>query len=94
MLEHYPAVVHSFFAALPDMVFSPKEATGLVNTQLVPKLAFPMTAHSLDHDKIISIQNRIWSQYTRVNKLPRHPPPQGTIRPLPGGGPRAIPPPH
>ena len=61
MLAHYLSVVDTFFAALPDMVFPPKEATRLVNTQLVPKLTFPMTVHSLDHDKVITIQNRIWA---------------------------------
>ena len=62
-LAHYLSVVDTCFAALPDMVFSPKEATRLVNTQFIPKLAFRMTAHSLDHEKIIAIQNRIWAHY-------------------------------
>ena len=48
-----------------------------MNTQLVPKLAFRI----LDHDKIISIQNRIWSHYTRVSKLPGHIPPKARFAP-------------
>ena len=71
---HYLAIVDSFFAALPDMVFSPKEATRLANTQLIPKLAFRLTVHCLTHDSVISIQNRIWAHYPRVTKVPRHTP--------------------
>ena len=74
MVAHYLAVVDSFFAALPDMLFSPKEATRLVNTQLVPKLAFRMTAHCLGHDHVIMIQNRVWTHYARTTQLPRHTP--------------------
>ena len=80
MLAHYLAVVDSFFAALPDMVFSPKWATRLVNTQLIPKLVFRMTAHCLAHDNVISIQNRVWAHYSRVTKSPRHPPPPPKAR--------------
>ena len=82
LLAHYLAVVDYFLAALPDMVFSPKEATRLVNTQLIPKLAFRMTAHCLGHDHIISIQNRVWSHYARVTKLPKHTPRKRASPPL------------
>ena len=74
MLAHHLAVGASFFASLPDMLFSPKEATRLVNTQLVPKLAFRITAHSLGHDQVVAIQNRVWAHYSRVTKLHRPPP--------------------
>ena len=74
MLSHYLAVVDYFFATLPNMIFSPQEATRLVNTQLIPKLAFRMTAHCLGHDQVIAIQNRVWAHYARVTKLPRHTP--------------------
>ena len=80
MLSHYLAVVDSFFAALPGMVFSPKEATRLVNTQLIPKLAFRMTAYSLNHDSVVSIQNRVWAHYSRVTKLPPLPSPRPPLR--------------
>ena len=73
MLAHYLAVVDSFCASLPDMLFSPNEATRLVNTQLVPKLAFRMTAHCLGHDQVVAVQNRVWAHYSRITKLPRHP---------------------
>ena len=82
MVAHYLAVVNSFFAALPDMLFSPKEATRLVNTQLVPKLAFRMTAHCLGHEHVIMLQNRIWTHYSRITKIPRHPPPRHASPPL------------
>ena len=81
MVAHYLAVVDSFFAALPDMLFSPKEATRLVNTQLVPKLAFRMTAHCLGHKHIIMIQNRVWTDYSRITKVPRHTPPKARFAP-------------
>ena len=44
---------------VPDMVLSPKEATRLVNTQLIPKR---MTAHCLARDNVTSIQNRVWAK--------------------------------
>mmetsp|Transcript_138311 Transcript_138311/g.240449 ORF Transcript_138311/g.240449 Transcript_138311/m.240449 type:complete len:418 (-) Transcript_138311:431-1684(-) len=81
MLAHYLSVVDAFFSVLPNMVFSPKEATRLVNTQLIPKLAFRMTAHCLDHNSMISIQNRIWAHYSRVTKLPKHTPPKARFAP-------------
>lgn len=81
MLAHYLAVVDSFFAALPDMVFSPKEAARLVNTQLVPKLAFRMTAHCLAQDKIISIQNRIGPTIPGSPSCPGTPPPRHDLPP-------------
>ena len=56
------------------MVLSPKEATRLVNTQLIPKLAFRMTAHCLGQDQVITVQNRVWAHYARVTKLPTHTP--------------------
>ena len=70
MLAQYLAVVDSFFASLPDTLISPKEATTLVNTQLVPRLAFRMTAHFLGHDQLVAIQNRVWAHYSRITKLP------------------------
>ena len=85
MLAHCLAVVDSFFAALPDMVFSPKEATRLGNTQLIPKLAFRMAAHRLSPDKIITIQNRIWSHYTGVTKLAGNIPPKARFAPCQEG---------
>ena len=85
MLAHYLAVVDAFFAALPDMAFSPKEATRLVNTQLIPKLAFRMTAHGLDQEKTIVIQNRIWAHYTRITRLPRNTPPKARFAPTQNG---------
>ena len=67
------------------MVFSPKEATRLVNTQLIPKLAFRMTAHGLDQEKTIVIQNRIWAHYTRTTRLPRNTPPKARFAPTQNG---------
>ena len=81
MLAHYLAVVDSFFASLPDTLISPKEATTLVNTQLVPRLAFRMTAHFLGHDQLVAIQNRVWAHYSRITKLPRHTPPKARFAP-------------
>ena len=70
MLAQYLAVVDYFFASLPDTLISSKEATTLVNTQLVPRLAFRMTAHFLGHDQLVAIQNRVWAHYSRITKLP------------------------
>ena len=85
-MARFLAVVDSFCAALPDMIFYPKEATRLVSTQLVPKLAFRMTAHCLDKDIIISIQNRVWPHYPRVPKVPRNTPPKARFTPSQEGG--------
>ena len=81
MLAYYLAMVDSFFAPLSDMLFPPKEATGLVNTQLVPKLAFRTTAHSLSDDQVVALQNRVWAHYPRVTKFPRHTPPKSRFAP-------------
>ena len=45
-----------------------------MNTQLIPKLAFRMTAHCLGHDQVIAVQNRVWAHCARVTKLPKHTP--------------------
>mmetsp|Transcript_127587 Transcript_127587/g.220639 ORF Transcript_127587/g.220639 Transcript_127587/m.220639 type:complete len:522 (-) Transcript_127587:894-2459(-) len=69
--EHFLSVIDSYFSSLPNMLFSPKEAIRLVNSQLIPKLAYRMTVHCLPKSSIDVLQQRIWFLLSRVAKLPK-----------------------
>ena len=71
MKEHFLSVIDSYFSSLPSMLFSPKEGVRLINYQLIPKLAYRMTAHCLPRSTVEALQNRIWLLFSKVTKLPR-----------------------
>ena len=43
----------------------------MINSQLIPKLAYRMTAHCLPSSTVEALQNRIWLLFSKVTKLPR-----------------------
>ena len=71
MQDHFLSIIDSYFTSLPDMVFSPKEAVRLINSQLIPKLAYRMTVHCLPFTTVDQLQKRIWHHMSRISKLPR-----------------------
>ena len=69
--EHFLSVIDSYFSSLPSMLFSPKEGVCLINSQLIPKLAYIMTVHCLPHCTVQALQSRIWFHFSKVTKLPK-----------------------
>ena len=63
--EHFLSIIDSYFSSLPDMLFSPKEAVRLVNSQLIPKLAYRMTVHCLQHSTVSLLQKKSGPTFQR-----------------------------
>ena len=71
MKDHFLSIIDSYFSSLPNMLFSPKEAVRLINSQLIPKLAYRMTMHCLSFEVVDLLQKRIWYHMSRISKLPK-----------------------
>uniref|UniRef100_A0A7S1I2R8 Uncharacterized protein n=1 Tax=Eutreptiella gymnastica TaxID=73025 RepID=A0A7S1I2R8_9EUGL len=67
------------------MLFSPKEAVRLINSQLIPKLAYRMTVHCLSFEVVDLFQKGIWYHMSRISKLPKITPTKARYGPVKEG---------
>ena len=83
--SHVLSAIDAFFTGVPDMTFSPKEGVRMVNTLLLPKIAYRLIAHCLSETWGNSILCRIWHHFARVTRLPRNTPRKARYGPRSSG---------